>query len=115
MPVRANRSAESAEGAARLDVNKRLLHVMSSVFWDITPYSPMKVNQDFREMYRFHLQGRTLLSTCFTLVSCLAYFSTLKMEAKCSSETSVDFKRITRCCTPENKTPHNHRCENFKS
>jgi hypothetical protein len=26
------------------------------------------------------------------LVSCTAYFSTLKMEAICSSETSVDFQ-----------------------
>jgi hypothetical protein len=29
------------------------------------------------------------------LVSCLAYSSTLKMEAKCSSETSVEFQRTT--------------------
>jgi hypothetical protein len=33
-----------------------------------------------------------LLATCFMLVSCLAYSLTLKMEATCSSETSVDFK-----------------------
>jgi hypothetical protein len=31
----------------------------------------------------------------FTLVSCLAYSSTLKMEATCPSETSVDFQRTT--------------------
>jgi hypothetical protein len=30
------------------------------------------------------------------LVSCSAYFSTLKMEAICSSETSVDLERTTR-------------------
>jgi hypothetical protein len=29
----------------------------SSVFWDITPYSPLKVNQIFGEIYRLHLQG----------------------------------------------------------
>jgi hypothetical protein len=33
---------------------------------------------------------------CFTLVSCLAYPSTPKMEARCSSETSVAFQRTTR-------------------
>jgi hypothetical protein len=30
----------------------------------------------------------------FTLVSCSDYSSTLKMEAKCSSETSVDFQAL---------------------
>jgi hypothetical protein len=42
--------------------------------------------------------------TCFTLVTFLAYSSTLKVEVTCSSETSVDFQRTTR-----------HRCENPKS
>jgi hypothetical protein len=42
----------------------------------------------------------TLLATCFMLVSCMAYFSTLKMEATCSSETPVDFQRTTRCYIP---------------
>jgi hypothetical protein len=36
------------------------------------------------------------LPPTFTLVSCLAYSSTLKMEAICSSETSNDFQRTTR-------------------
>jgi hypothetical protein len=35
--------------------------------------------------------SRALLSACFMLISCLVYSSTLKMEATCSSETSVDF------------------------
>jgi hypothetical protein len=30
------------------------------------------------------------------LVSCLAYASTLKMEATCSAETSADIQRIAR-------------------
>jgi hypothetical protein len=45
-----------------------------------------------------------LLATCFTLVSCLAYSSTLKMAATCSSETSVDFQRITWRYIPEDRT-----------
>jgi hypothetical protein len=36
------------------------------------------------------------LPPAFTLVSSSAYFSILKMEAICSSGTSVDFKRPTR-------------------
>jgi hypothetical protein len=37
----------------------------------------------------------------FTLVSGSAYFSTLKVEASCSSETSVDFPRYTLRYSPE--------------
>jgi hypothetical protein len=53
----------------------------SSIFCDITPCSPLKVTRRFRGSPRD-----------FTLVSCSAY-STLKMEANCSSETSVVFQR----------------------
>jgi hypothetical protein len=38
---------------------------------------------------------------CYMLVSCLAYSSTLKIEATCYSETSVDFQRIARRYIPE--------------
>jgi hypothetical protein len=40
---------------------------------------------------------------------------TLKIEAICSSETSVDTQRTTRRYIPEDGTLHNHRCENLKS
>jgi hypothetical protein len=42
-------------------------------------------------------------------------FSTLKMEAICSSEMSVDIQRTTRRHIPEDDTLHNHLCENLKS
>jgi hypothetical protein len=42
----------------------------------------------------------------FLLVSCLAYSSTLKMEAVSTSETSVDFYRIERRYTPEGSNLH---------
>jgi hypothetical protein len=35
-----------------------------------------------------------LLAGCLMLVSCLAYYSTMKMYATCSSKTSVDFTRL---------------------
>jgi hypothetical protein len=47
-------------------------------------------------------------------LSCLIY-STLKMEAICSSETSVDFQRTTRPYILEDTTLHNHRRENLKT
>jgi hypothetical protein len=51
----------------------------------------------------------------FTLVSCSAYSSTLKMEAIFSSETSAETRRTTRRHIPEDDSLHNHRCENLKS
>jgi hypothetical protein len=55
------------------------------------------------------------LATCFVPVSCLAYTSTLKMEATYSSEMSVDFQQTTQPYNPEDRTLHIHRCENLKS
>jgi hypothetical protein len=34
----------------------------STIFWDITPCSPLKVNQSFGGTYHLNLQG---LATCF--------------------------------------------------
>jgi hypothetical protein len=99
----------------------------STNFWDITPCSLLSVKWRFGGIYRLHLQGRKHINSAknqgesrclppvFTLVSCLTYFSTLKMEATCSSETSVDTQQTTRRYIPEDGTLYNHRCENRKS
>jgi hypothetical protein len=50
----------------------------------------------------------------FLLVIFLVYYSTLKMEAMCSSETSVNFYQATRHRIPEDTSVHSHRCENLK-
>jgi hypothetical protein len=77
----------------------------------ITPCNPLKVNGRFGGSYRLHLQGRgisqtsNLLATCFTLVSCFTYSSTLKMDAARSSETSVNFERTTWRYIPDDRTP----------
>jgi hypothetical protein len=65
----------------------------STIFWDITPCSPLRVNR------RFGGTGgkqELCLPPAFTLVSSSAYFSTLKIEAIFSFETSVDLKQNTR-------------------
>jgi hypothetical protein len=59
--------------------------------------------------------SRFCLPPDFTLVSCLAYSSTPKIEAIYSSETSVDFQRTKRRYIPEDIALHNHRRENLKS
>jgi hypothetical protein len=42
---------------------------------------------------------RALLAASFVLVYCLAYSSTLKMAAACSSEAPVDFHQTRSFCT----------------
>jgi hypothetical protein len=99
------------------------------ILWDIPPCIPLKVNRRFKGTCRLHLQdwrirqarnqnetaaGTPLLTSCFMLVSCLSFSSILKMEATCSSETSVDFQRNTRRCISENRTLHNYCRENLR-
>jgi hypothetical protein len=47
------------------------------------------------------------VAACLVLVSSLTYSST--------SETSVDFRLITRRCVPEDRTFHSPRCDDLKS
>jgi hypothetical protein len=55
------------------------------------------------------------LPPAFTLVSCSADSSILKMEVTCSSETSVDYQRTTWRYIPEDRILRNHGCENLRS
>jgi hypothetical protein len=56
---------------------------------------------DHLKMVQIHINWMCSVAACFMLVSYLAYFSTLKMEATCSSVTSVDFQEATRRCALE--------------
>jgi hypothetical protein len=77
-----------------------------TIFWDtrITPCSPLSVNRRFGRAYLLHLQGRknkfskkpTWKHVASWFLAVLI-FSTLKIEAICSSETSVqstDYKGV---------------------
>jgi hypothetical protein len=75
----------------------------SFIFWNIMPCSPAKVNRLFGGTYRLHLKGRRVSQARNMLTSCLAYSSTLKMEATQSSETCVGFHRTTRHYVPEGR------------
>lgn len=50
----------------------------------------------------------------FMLVSCLAYYSILKMETIYSSERSVDFHPTTRLYVPGDRTLRSHGCESLR-
>jgi hypothetical protein len=103
--------------------------INSTIFCDITLCSPLSVNRRFGGTYRLHLQVRKKklskkpawkkpCSACHLLSRWFLaqfIFSILKMEAICSSDTSVGTQRTTRRYIPEDSTLHNHRCENLKS
>jgi hypothetical protein len=99
------------------------LTLKNVILWDVTPCRSY-VDRSFRGTCRLHLQGRKISERGHSLsrwlqlsaqaVSSLADFSTMKMEAICSSETSVHTRSIRRHI-PEDGVLHNHRCENLKS
>jgi hypothetical protein len=73
--------------------------VNSSIVWDTAPCNQLKINWCHGKTRCLLFQGRRSKkqaqpNTCFMLVSCLAYYSTLKIEATCYSETSVDFNGL---------------------
>jgi hypothetical protein len=87
------------------------------IFWDITPYSPLKINPRFGGTCRLHIQGRKISQikkptwrfACYLLHAgfFLCDSSALKMESACSSETSVDdFYWNTVRYIPEDRTLH---------
>jgi hypothetical protein len=66
----------------------------STIFWNITPCNPLNVNRCFGGTY--HLLSRWFFAEL--------NFSTLKMEAIYSFETSVDTQQTTRRYIPEDGT-----------
>jgi hypothetical protein len=84
----------------------RAVVMKSTIVWDITPYSPLS-QPTFRRNKSPSSSGskaELCLPPAFTLVSGLAYFSTLKMKAICSLKTSVDSQRTTHSYIPEDGT-----------
>jgi hypothetical protein len=51
---------------------------------------------------------RNYTHPAFQLISYSAYYSNLKVEANCSSETSVGFRRATRRCIPEDNDVYHY-------
>jgi hypothetical protein len=78
--------------------------MMSSIFWDVTPCNPLKVNRHFVGIFPLQFQDRKIREVknkretrlqaewASTLVSFSAYCLILKMERTCSSEPTVDFQ-----------------------
>jgi hypothetical protein len=62
----------------------------SATFWDVTPCSPAEFGDISEECITSALLAALLATRS-------AYFSTMKMEPECSSETSVEFYSNKRC------------------
>jgi hypothetical protein len=99
-------------------------HKHSSIFCVIAPCSLLKVNRRFGGVCRLHLKDRIIIQKrkqrengwqAFTLVYCLAYYSTLKMEATYFSESlcwpSTDYTALY----PRDRTLHNRRFEKLNT
>jgi hypothetical protein len=86
------------------ELAEKLKRKRSSVFWDITPCSPLEVNRRFGGILRFHLQGRIL--------------SQARNQHKVGSKQerwNGDFQWTSWRYIPEDRNLHNLRCENFIS
>jgi hypothetical protein len=61
------------------------------------------------------IESQTVFGRNLSPPSCLVYRFTLKMEATGSSKTPVDFQWTTKHYISEDRTLHNHHCENLVS
>jgi hypothetical protein len=74
-----------------------------------------KMPTDVSEEYVTSIFKQSWLCFLSTLISCLAYSSTLKMEKTYSSETSIGSLLTRRRYILKYRTLLNHRHENIKS
>jgi hypothetical protein len=93
----------------------------NAVLWGVAPCRSDRLNRSFGGSYRIHLQGKKIqreqvaaeLLLPAHAGSSLADFSTLKMEAIRSSETSVQSITSTRRHTPKYGILHFVSCPHF--
>jgi hypothetical protein len=52
-------TGKATENLCRFEVHRTVV-MKSYIFWDIMPYSLLKVNRGFGGIYRFHHQGRRI-------------------------------------------------------
>jgi hypothetical protein len=111
------KTCQAANIQANTRTQRKSMPEECTIFWDITPCGPLIVNRRFGGTHRLHLQF-SKKPACHLLawwILAELIFLTLKMETRCSPETSVDTQRTTQRYIPEDGTLHNHRCENLKS
>jgi hypothetical protein len=84
----------------------------SSVFWDITQCSPLKVHRRFGGTCHLHLQGQIISQARYQVVACFhaGFLHGLFFDPEDGGDMflrmSVDFKRTTRRYIPEDRALH---------
>jgi hypothetical protein len=101
--------------------------VWSSVFWGISPFSPLKWTYGSAKYFAsiFTAQQYDELKTSMEQAPCSAHFDTSSRfltwfflrhwKWRRRSEMSVDFQRATRFYIPGDRALHNHSSEGLKS
>jgi hypothetical protein len=77
---------------------------MKSMVWDVAQQSTDVSKEHITSGFRIEEEVKAINQqhvACFSQVSCFVYSLVLKMEAVCSSKTSVDFYGTTRSYIPE--------------
>jgi hypothetical protein len=86
----------------------KAVRMSSSIYWDIWPCSPLKVNLRFEGTYRLHLQGVKVRQArshySFMLNYYLIYFLTLKTDAINYSKMPLNIYWTTRGHVPQVST-----------
>jgi hypothetical protein len=89
---------------------------MSSVFWDMTACSLLKVTWHFTGTCLLHFQGcRVSQGRNWHEAGDMIYTSALKLEATCSSKMLVDFQWTAWHYVLEDGSIHNYCHENLRS
>jgi hypothetical protein len=88
--------------------------IQSSPLWRRVVRTWSKVSKESVAWFSGCKNKRRSACSLLLLVPCLAYFSTLKMEVMCTSET-LDFLRCTRLYNADDQTLHSHCCKNRNS
>jgi hypothetical protein len=68
------------------------------------------VFQTFTSRTKTEKESESVIAMCdrMQMYNIGSAYYTLKMEAICSSETSIDFQRTKRCSLPKHRTTRNH-------
>jgi hypothetical protein len=91
--------------ATKLTFNWSIFKQFKSLLWATYPIvTSFRLIQVLLYLVSYHSVTSKEGSTCFILVTCLAYSSTLKMDVTCSSETSVDSQQTIWHYIPEART-----------
>jgi hypothetical protein len=82
-----------------------IYQLKSTIYWDMTPCSPLNVNRRFGATYRLHLQGRRISRAR----------NQRESRSQVDGSDMFEFQQTRQRYIPEDSTLHNHRCENLKS